>query len=206
MERSCPGSRPVGDRPVPHGPGTRSAATYRSLVPTTARVLEGSFGLIETKALGAAAELGVADALGERPARPPRRSRNASGPNADALGRLLRLLTSLGYFADVGADGPDPGATTRRPSCCGTTIPSRMRDWVLLPRQRLDRRDLERAADVGPHRWLGHGGGVRSRVLRADAAASRSGRAVRRRDGGRVPVHRAVRLRGLRLRDVQSGL
>ena len=32
---------------------------YRSLVPTTARVLEGSFGLIETKALGAAAELVV---------------------------------------------------------------------------------------------------------------------------------------------------
>src|SRR6476469_2411986 len=81
--------------------------TYRSLVPTTARVLEGSFGLIETKALGAAAELGVADALANCP---PATEALASlvGANADALGRLLRLLTSIGYFTDVDGRGTGP--------------------------------------------------------------------------------------------------
>lgn len=75
--------------------------SYRRLVPTTARVLEGSFGLIETKSLGAAADLGVADALVGGPLTTEELAARV-GADADALGRLLRLLTSLGYFVERG--------------------------------------------------------------------------------------------------------
>ncbi len=71
---------------------------HRTLVPGTARILEGSFGLIETKSLGVAADLGVADALGTGPMTTETLAAQV-GADPDALARLLRLLVSVGYFA-----------------------------------------------------------------------------------------------------------
>jgi len=73
------------------------ARTYRGIVPPTVRVLEGTFGLIETKALATAADLGIADAL----AAGPRTAADLAAvvdADADAVDRLLRLLASLGFF------------------------------------------------------------------------------------------------------------
>jgi O-methyltransferase domain/Dimerisation domain len=72
---------------------------HRAMVPPTARILEGSFGLVETKALGAAAELGVADALHSGPLTTDALAARV-GADPDALGRLLRLLVSIGYFME----------------------------------------------------------------------------------------------------------
>ncbi len=105
--------------------------TYRSLVPTTARVLEGSFGLIETKALGAAAELGVADALASGPLATEVLASRV-GANADALGRLLRLLTSIGYFTDVDGRGTGPWRNNPTSELLRADDPESMRDWVLF--------------------------------------------------------------------------
>ncbi len=104
---------------------------YRSLVPTTARVLEGSFGLIETKALGAAAELGVADALAGGPL-PTEALAARIGADADALARLLRLLTSLGYFMDAGGNGSGPWRNNATSELLRAGHPDSMRDWVLF--------------------------------------------------------------------------
>jgi hypothetical protein len=104
---------------------------YRNLVPTTARVLEGSFGLIETKALGAAAQLGVADAL-ERGQLPTDALARQVGADADALGRLLRLLTSLGFFTDVEGAGHGPWKNNATSELLRVNHPDSMRDWVLF--------------------------------------------------------------------------
>lgn len=101
--------------------------TYRKLVPTTARVLEGSFGLIETKALGAAAELGVADALASGPLATGVLAQRI-GADPDALGRLLRLLTSLGYFSEH--DGTWRNTATSE--LLRDDHPASMRAWVLF--------------------------------------------------------------------------
>jgi SAM-dependent methyltransferase len=53
-----------------------------------------------SQALRAAAELGVADLLAERP-RPVAELAAATGTHADALGRVLRLLASEGVFAET---------------------------------------------------------------------------------------------------------
>jgi O-methyltransferase domain len=105
--------------------------TYRNLVPTTARVLEGSFGLIETKALGAAADLGVADALRAGPLANGLLAERV-GADADALGRLLRLLTSLGYFTDVGGTGSGPWKNNSTSELLRADHRDSMRDWVLF--------------------------------------------------------------------------
>jgi hypothetical protein len=75
--------------------------THRTMVPGTARILEGSFGLIETKSLGVAAELGIADALKDGPMTTGALAERV-GADPDALARLLRLLVSIGYFARRG--------------------------------------------------------------------------------------------------------
>lgn len=101
--------------------------THRTLVPTTARILEGSFGLIETKALGAAAELGVADALAAGPLATDALAATV-GADADALGRLLRLLGSLGYFAE--RDGHWTNNSTSE--LLRDDHPESMRAWALF--------------------------------------------------------------------------
>lgn len=101
--------------------------THRKLVPATARILEGSFGLIETKALGAAADLGVADALAGGPLTTDELARRVDA-NADALGRLLRLLSSLGYFA---LDG-DRWKNNPTSELLREDHPESMRAWALF--------------------------------------------------------------------------
>jgi hypothetical protein len=54
-------------------------------------------------ALGVAARLGIADLLRDGP-RPVEELATASGSNADALRRVLRLLASEGYFEERDAD------------------------------------------------------------------------------------------------------
>jgi O-methyltransferase domain/Dimerisation domain len=101
--------------------------TFRSMVPATARVLEGSFGLIETKSLGAAAELGVADALASGPLSTEALSERV-GANPDALARLLRLLVSIGYFAEDGGRWKN-NATSE---LLREDHPESMRAWVVF--------------------------------------------------------------------------
>lgn len=100
---------------------------HRKLVPTTARILEGSFGLIETKALGAAAELRVADALESAPLTTTELAGRV-GADPDALGRLLRLLSSLGYFAE--RDGRWTNSPTSE--LLREDHPESMRAWALF--------------------------------------------------------------------------
>jgi hypothetical protein len=101
--------------------------THRKLVPPTARILEGSFGLIETKSLGVASELRVADALAAGPLTTDELAKRV-GANADALGRLLRLLYSLGYFAH--RDGRWENNATS--ALLREDHPESMRDWALF--------------------------------------------------------------------------
>lgn len=102
--------------------------TYRGSVPATARLLEGSFGLIETKALWTAAELEVADALSAGPlATDALAARIEAQP--DALGRLLRLLVSLGYFA---LDRNGRWRNNATSELLRADHPESMRAWVLF--------------------------------------------------------------------------
>jgi hypothetical protein len=100
--------------------------TYRGAVPTTARVLEGSFGLIETKALWTACELEIAEALASGPLTTDALAARV-GANPDALGRLLRLLVSLGYFATAGEQRWRNNATS---DLLREDHPDSMRAWV----------------------------------------------------------------------------
>ena len=125
--------------------------THRTLVPGTARILEGSFGLIETKSLGVAADLGIADALEAGPLTTEALAGKV-GADPDALARLLRLLVSIGYFAQK--DGAWKNNATSE--LLREDHPESMRAWALLPGQRLGGHDLERAGDLGADRGLGH--------------------------------------------------
>ncbi len=91
-------------------------------------MLEGSFGLIETKTLWTAAELGLADALAAGPLTTDELATRV-GADPDALGRLLRLLTSIGYFAPVGRDRWQNNPTSE---LLRADHPDSMRAWVLF--------------------------------------------------------------------------
>ena len=102
--------------------------THRGAVPTAARVLEGSFGLIETKALWTACELELADALAARPLTAGGLAARIDA-NPDALARLLRLLVSLGYFATA------PGGRWRNNATSELLRqdhPESMRAWAIF--------------------------------------------------------------------------
>jgi len=123
-------------RPTPPGWAVRGflrarhvlGRSYRGSVPATARLLEGSFGLIETKALWTAAELQIADALAAGPLTTDALAARVDG-NADALGRLLRLLVALGYFAPAGRDRWRNNATSE---LLRADHPESVRAWVLF--------------------------------------------------------------------------
>jgi hypothetical protein len=91
-------------------------------------VLEGSFGLFETKALWTAAELGVADALAPGPLGTDQLAGRV-GADPDALGRLLRLLASIGYFASAGRDRWRNNATSE---LLREDHPESVRAWILF--------------------------------------------------------------------------
>jgi len=79
---------------------TRNAIrrVHDRVVPAEAVLLERTAGLIETKALAVAADLGVADQLSQGPADASTLAARC-GADADALDRLLRFLVSRGIFA-----------------------------------------------------------------------------------------------------------
>jgi hypothetical protein len=73
------------------------ARVHRAMVPPEVPVLERSLGIIDTKALGVAAEFGVADALADGP-RSATDLAESCAADADALGRVLRFLVGRGVF------------------------------------------------------------------------------------------------------------
>jgi len=104
----------------------RLARVYRGIVPPSVRVLEGTFGLIETKALGTAAELGVADALADGPCSTAELvARVPADP--DGLARLLGLLVSLGYFRRARGDRWANNAASDH---LRRDHPDSLRDWA----------------------------------------------------------------------------
>jgi hypothetical protein len=74
------------------------AKLHRGMVPAQVIVFERSLGIVDTKALAVAADLGVADAL-DQGARTPQELAGALNVDADALDRLLRYLVGRGIFA-----------------------------------------------------------------------------------------------------------
>jgi hypothetical protein len=102
------------------------ARMYRGIVPPAVRVLEGTFGLMETKALYTATELGIADELDAGP-RSSEELATALAADADAIGRLLRLLVSLGYFT---RNGDGTWSNNAASNLLRRDDPSTLRSWV----------------------------------------------------------------------------
>jgi len=71
---------------------------HRVIVPPEVVLVERTLGIVDTKAIAVAAELGVADLLTEGPRRADDLA-TATGSDADALARLLRYLVGRGVFA-----------------------------------------------------------------------------------------------------------
>jgi hypothetical protein len=81
-----------------------------------------------SQAIYAVAKLGVADLLGDGPRRPDELAK-ATGTNADALRRVLRLLASLGVFTE---EAGGEFALTPIGTCLRSGVPGSMRAVVLL--------------------------------------------------------------------------
>jgi hypothetical protein len=79
------------------------ARVHRGTAPPAVTIFERSLGIIDTKALGVAAELGVADVLGDA-RRTAAELAATLRVDADALERLLRYLVGRGIFGR-GRDG-----------------------------------------------------------------------------------------------------
>jgi hypothetical protein len=78
-------------------------------IPPDAQIMQAMFGLMVTKALAAAAVIGVADALEAGPLYYTDLARKV-GADQRALHRTLRMLTSVGIF-----DEPSPGTYANNP-------------------------------------------------------------------------------------------
>ncbi len=74
------------------------AKLHRGMVPGSVSVLERTLGVIDTKAIAVAADVGVADALDAGP-RTAEELAGELGVDVDALDRLLRFLVGRGIFA-----------------------------------------------------------------------------------------------------------
>ena len=81
-----------------------------------------------SQAIYAVAKLGVADLLGDGPRRPDELAK-ATGTNADALRRVLRLLASLGVFTE---EAGGEFALTPIGTCLRSGVPGSMHAVVLL--------------------------------------------------------------------------
>ncbi|MGH9648189.1 MAG: methyltransferase family protein, partial [Bryobacteraceae bacterium] len=91
------------------------------------RLMQLSTGLVFTAALQPIARLKIADLLADGP-QPVAQLATASGTNADALYRVMRLLASVGVFAEM------PGkvfALTPVSHLLRSDVPGSMRDMVL---------------------------------------------------------------------------
>lgn len=104
------------------------ARVHRGLAPPALRVIESTGGLIEAKALYAAAELRVAEALGGGPLTTADLA-VAVDADADPLGRLLRLLATRGYFR---RDRRGRWHNTPTSDVLRADHPDTLRSWVLF--------------------------------------------------------------------------
>ncbi len=73
------------------------ARLHRAMVPPEVPLLERSMGIVDTKAVAVAAELGIADALDDGP-RAAADLADETSSDPDALARLLRYLVGRGVF------------------------------------------------------------------------------------------------------------
>lgn len=101
---------------------------HRRVGPPVLGLLDGSLGMMQTRALAIVAELGVADALG--------RSRldssalaSAVGADADALGRVLRFLAARGVFRQ---DGRGRWRNTAMSHLLRADHADSLRSWVMF--------------------------------------------------------------------------
>ncbi len=102
------------------------AKLHRAMVPPEVPLLERSLGIIDTKAIALAAELGVADELADGP-RTADDLAGATSSDADALGRLLRYLVGRGVFRTT-RDGRFRNNKTSE--LLREEHPGSMRSWV----------------------------------------------------------------------------
>ena len=124
------------------------AKLHRGMVAAQVTVFERSLGIVDTKALSVAAELGVADALADGPRTVDELS-TTFGVDADALDRLLRYLVGRGVFrrkrAGTYANNAGVRAAADRPHGVDATLGPLLRLPVARPH-------LERARERGAHR------------------------------------------------------
>jgi hypothetical protein len=102
------------------------ARLHRGTAPPAVTIFERSLGVIDTKTLGVAAELGVADALGDGSGTAAELAATLH-VDADALERLLRFLVGRGTFAR-GRDGRY--RNNRASSLLRDDHPDSLRPWA----------------------------------------------------------------------------
>lgn len=99
---------------------------HRDSMPPIVRVFETTFGFIQAKAVYLAAELALADHLAAEPLTADALA-GAARTDADATGRLLRLLEGLGYFR---RDRDGRWRNTAMSDLLRSDRPDSVREWV----------------------------------------------------------------------------
>lgn len=99
---------------------------HRAIVPPEVVLVERTLGIVDTKAVAVAADLGIADLLSGAP-RGASELAEATGTDADALGRLLRYLVGRGVFTGT-RDGRF--ANNRVSERLRTGTETSMRSWA----------------------------------------------------------------------------
>lgn len=99
---------------------------HDGMVPPQVSVLEGTFGIITTKALAVVCELGIADLVDRSPASAAALA-DDTGANADSLERVLRFLVAKGFFRR-GRDGRY--RNNRRSALLQSDGDESIREWV----------------------------------------------------------------------------
>lgn len=106
---------------------TVDSVRTHELTPTD-RLMQLSGGLLMSAAVHNVARLGIADLLAQGP-RTAAQLAAKTGSNEDALNRLLRMLASVGVFAET---APGTYGLTPMSEALRTGVPGSMRDMVLF--------------------------------------------------------------------------
>ncbi len=104
------------------------ARAHAGMLPPQFRLLERSFGLIDSKALTVVAELGIADQLEHGPQTAEELAR-AVGANSDALDRLLAYMVAAGFLGRSGRGRYRNNAASNR---LRRNHPQSVRDWIIF--------------------------------------------------------------------------
>lgn len=107
---------------------TETVRTSRTGTPAAQQLMQFANGFIFTAALYPIAKLKIADLLADGPL-PATELAQKTGSNADALYRVLRLLASVGIFAESAGK---VFALTPLSDCLRTDAPGSMRDMVIF--------------------------------------------------------------------------